>query len=167
MVGYDTEDKAYCMELTYNYGLKSYEPGNGLQEFGLFCSDVAAAKKAAADLKYKVEGDVITGPDQYKFRVLQQPEGRQERFSYVLCRTGDVKRKVSFYKDFLGFSDAPNFACAFASYSPQIIPINSDIMLRWYQGGRNVCSIVIQRGGKITKSATATPGVSDWHVSTV
>jgi hypothetical protein len=98
MVGYDTEDKAYCMELTFNYGVKSYEPGNGLQEFGLFVPDVAAAIKAAQDLKYKVEGEVITGPDQYKFRVLQQPDGRQERFSYVLCRTGDIQPRSHFTK---------------------------------------------------------------------
>lgn len=106
MVGYDTEDKAYCMELTYNYGLKSYGPGTGLKEFGIFVQDVAAATKAAQDLKYKVEGDVITGPDQYSFRVLKLPESRSERFSYVLCRSGDVARSVSFYKSFLGFSDA-------------------------------------------------------------
>lgn len=106
MVGYDTEDKAYCMELTYNYGLKHYSPGTGLKEFGLFVPDVAAAVKAAKDLKYKVENDVIIGPDQYAFRVLKQPEGRQERFSYVLCRSGNLARSVAFYKDFLGFSDA-------------------------------------------------------------
>jgi len=106
MVGYDFEDKAYCMELTFNYGLDSYQPGNGLQEFGIFVPDVAAAVKAAKDLNYNVVDDVITGPDQYKFRVFKLPEGRTERFSYVLCRTGDLARRVAFYKDFLGFSDA-------------------------------------------------------------
>jgi hypothetical protein len=45
--------------------------------------------------------------------------------------------------------------------------MNSLITLRWYQGGRNVSSATIQRGGKITKSQLATPGVSDGLVSTV
>src|SRR6476620_8851936 len=39
--------------------------------------------------------------------------------------------------------------------------------LRWNQGGRNVSSATIQRGGKMTKSQFAVPGVSDGDVSTV
>ena len=46
-------------------------------------------------------------------------------------------------------------------------PIYSLITLRWNQGGRNVPSATIQRGGKITKSALAVPGVSLGEVSTV
>ena len=45
--------------------------------------------------------------------------------------------------------------------------MNSLIRLRWNQGGRNVCSATIQRGGKITKSQLAVPGVSDGLVNTV
>src|SRR6478609_1273792 len=41
------------------------------------------------------------------------------------------------------------------------------ITLRWNQGGRNVSSATSHRGGKITKSAFATPGVSLGDVSTV
>jgi glutaredoxin 3 len=143
MVGYTTEDKAYCMELTFNYGLSSYEPGNGLQEFGIFVPDVAAAAKAAQDLKYKVENDVITGPDQYTFRLLKQPEGRTERFSYVLCRSGNVSRSVSFYKEFLGFSDAelpstpglPSKAAA-VSYTPASHPHGFEpVLLLFYEDG--------------------------------
>src|SRR5947208_12559250 len=56
---------------------------------------------------------------------------------------------------------------AFASYVPKISPMYSFMMLRWKYGGRNVCSATIQRGGKITKSMFAVPGVSDGDVSTV
>ncbi len=45
--------------------------------------------------------------------------------------------------------------------------MNSLIRLRWYQGGRKVSSITSQRGGKITKSQLAVPGVSLGEVSTV
>ena len=45
--------------------------------------------------------------------------------------------------------------------------MNSLIRLRWYQGGRNVSSATSQRGGKITKSQFAVPGVSLGEVSTV
>lgn len=50
---------------------------------------------------------------------------------------------------------------------PWIMPMNSLITLRWNHGGRNVCSATIQRGGKMAKSASASPGVSDVHDSTV
>ena len=56
---------------------------------------------------------------------------------------------------------------AFASYVPPIRPMNSAMTFRWYHGGRKVCSAHIQRGGKITKSQTATPGSLDGQVSTV
>jgi hypothetical protein len=45
--------------------------------------------------------------------------------------------------------------------------MNSLIRLRWNQGGRNVSSATIQRGGKTTKSQFAVPGVSVGAVSTV
>src|SRR5437899_7300083 len=54
-----------------------------------------------------------------------------------------------------------------ASYSPWTRPMNSLMRLRWYQGGRKVSSITSQRGGKITKSQLAVPGVSLGEVSTV
>ena len=46
-------------------------------------------------------------------------------------------------------------------------PMNSAITFRWKYGGRKVFCAHIQRGGKMTKSQTATPGSPDGHVSTV
>src|SRR5581483_463315 len=45
--------------------------------------------------------------------------------------------------------------------------MNSLITLRWNHGGRKVSSATSQRGGKITKSQLAQPGVSLGDVSTV
>ena len=53
------------------------------------------------------------------------------------------------------------------SYTPRTSPISSLIMLRWNQGGRNVCSETTQRGGKMTKSQFAVPGCPEGEVSTV
>ncbi|MNY38504.1 hypothetical protein D3C86_1731370 [compost metagenome] len=66
-------------------------------------------------------------------------------------------------------SDAPPGAKppALASYSPKISPMNSLMTLRWNQGGRKVSSATIQRGGKMTKSQLAVPGVSLGEVRTV
>ena len=35
MVGYGPEDTSYALELTYNYGIESYERGEGLQRFAI------------------------------------------------------------------------------------------------------------------------------------
>src|SRR5438093_13209453 len=66
-------------------------------------------------------------------------------------------------------SDAPpgRKPVGLASYWPYTSPMNSLITLRWYQGGRKVSSATSQRGGKITKSQFAVPGVSEGEVSTV
>ena len=45
--------------------------------------------------------------------------------------------------------------------------MNSLMMLRWYQGGRNVSSATSQRGGKMTKSMLAVPSSPLGAVSTV
>lgn len=45
--------------------------------------------------------------------------------------------------------------------------MNSLMTLRWNHGGRKVFSATIQRGGKMTKSQLAVPGVSDGLVRTV
>lgn len=122
MIGYDIEEKAYCCELTYNYGETEYPPGTGLVEFGIFVPDVAAAAKVARELGYGVmeeEGEVsvdggkgfgtqtvVCGPDAYRWRLLALPSGRTERFSYVMCRVSDLQKSLDFYKGILGFSEA-------------------------------------------------------------
>src|SRR5579875_2816730 len=64
-------------------------------------------------------------------------------------------------------TNPPPAPASLASYSPWIRPMNSLITLRWNHGGRKVCSATSQRGGKITKSMLAVPGVSLGEVGTV
>ncbi len=42
-VGYDTEDKASVIELTYNYGVERYEPGTAFGHLAIEVPDAAAA----------------------------------------------------------------------------------------------------------------------------
>lgn len=56
---------------------------------------------------------------------------------------------------------------SFASYTPAILPMNSDIVFLWNQGGLKVFSIASHLGGKTTKSHTAWPGSSLAQVNTV
>lgn len=146
MVGYDLEDKAYCMELTYNYGLddpSTYKPGTGLTEFGIFVPDVSAAKSSAQKLGYAEDDGCIVGPDNYRFRLLPLPSDRSERFLYVMCRSGNLAKTIGFYKDVLGMSDVelPAFvpkktSMAAVSYTSKTHPHQREpVMLVWYEDG--------------------------------
>jgi len=52
MVGFGTEDKTYALEVTYNYGVKRYPRGNGLQEIAVALDDVYTALSTVEKLGY-------------------------------------------------------------------------------------------------------------------
>jgi lactoylglutathione lyase len=83
-VGYDEEDRASVLELTYNYGVESYDMGGGFGHIALAFDDVTAA---CADIKAKggnvtreagpVKGGstviaFITDPDGYKIELIER-----------------------------------------------------------------------------------------------
>mmetsp|Transcript_62663 Transcript_62663/g.149525 ORF Transcript_62663/g.149525 Transcript_62663/m.149525 type:complete len:427 (-) Transcript_62663:256-1536(-) len=110
MIGYGPEDENYCLELTYNYGIDEYERGTGLEHIAVAVEKPEESLKTAISMGWPVEGDVITGPDSYKFRVVQLEDAQQERFQYVALRVGDLKKAARFYRDACGmtdFKDAP------------------------------------------------------------
>ena len=82
-VGYDTEDKTAVLELTYNYGVDSYDMGNA---FGHLAVEVPDAYKACETVKAKggtvtreagpVKGGstviaFVQDPDGYKIELIQ------------------------------------------------------------------------------------------------
>lgn len=107
MVGYDLEDKFFCLEVTYNYGITSYQAGTGLAEFLIGVEDLSKAVAAANALGFKVDEEpgvsaLVVGPDGYKYRAMPLPSGREERFLEVALRAQDAQASLKFYKDFLG-----------------------------------------------------------------
>lgn len=82
-------------EVTYNYGDNDYVPEDSIQFFGIAVDDVEATGlsgvqrfllfpvKAATDLGYPVEDNVITGPDAYKYKALKKPEGKTVHSTHV------------------------------------------------------------------------------------
>ena len=53
-VGYDTEDRTAVLELTYNYGVSSYEPGTAFGHLAIGVPDVAASCEAIKSAGGKV-----------------------------------------------------------------------------------------------------------------
>jgi lactoylglutathione lyase len=86
-VGYDTEDRASVLELTYNYGVERYDLGGGFGHVALEIPDVA---KACEEVKRKggkvtreagpVKGGTtviafVEDPDGYKIEFIERRKG--------------------------------------------------------------------------------------------
>ena len=100
MIGYGPELTNFALELTYNYGIASYKIGNDLVHIVLSCP--AAILRARA-LGYIVEEeDVIVGPDNYRFKIVQCEKGRAERFVAVALRVSSLEASKRYWGDVLG-----------------------------------------------------------------
>jgi lactoylglutathione lyase len=83
-VGYDSEDKAAVIELTYNYGVEKYDLGSGYGHIALEMPDVAkacAAVKAKGGTVTREAGPVkggttviafVADPDGYKIEFIER-----------------------------------------------------------------------------------------------
>lgn len=97
MVGYGPEDTSYALELTYNYGIDSYERGEGLQRFTIRVPAGTLAK--AKTLGYEVDDAVVIGPDGYKYELLEQPASgaSNEPFEMISLRAADPTALADWY----------------------------------------------------------------------
>lgn len=98
MVGWPQhyEDEWYCLEVTYNYGVLSYEKDNALMSFGMCVDSVEKALEKAQSLGFAVEdGRTIVGPDSYRYDVF--PRCRPEPFLYAMLRVSSIESAKAFY----------------------------------------------------------------------
>jgi hypothetical protein len=75
MVGYGPEDTHFVIELTYNYGVTSYEKGNDF--LGLTVRSKEAIEKAKAQswpLKEENGLHVLEAPGGYRFLLINEPQ---------------------------------------------------------------------------------------------
>jgi len=75
MVGYGSEDTHFVVELTYNYGIISYEKGNDF--LGLTIRSKEAIERAKAQgwpLKEESGLHVLEAPGGYKFQLINEPQ---------------------------------------------------------------------------------------------
>eukprot|EP00588_Corethron_pennatum_P008655 CAMPEP_0194270668 /NCGR_PEP_ID=MMETSP0169-20130528/4608_1 /TAXON_ID=218684 /ORGANISM="Corethron pennatum, Strain L29A3" /LENGTH=274 /DNA_ID=CAMNT_0039012787 /DNA_START=514 /DNA_END=1338 /DNA_ORIENTATION=- len=110
MVGTRPEDEAYALEVTYNYGVDSYERGTGLAGFDIYVDDVTEALDAAIDLGYAAtaadpSAPAVVGPDGYEYQLLARPSGRREPFRTVRLFSPDPSGTAKWYARTLGMSE--------------------------------------------------------------
>lgn len=112
-LGFGPEDSNFVVELTYNYGVSSYDIGTGFGHFAIATQDVY---KLVEDIRAK--GGIITrepgpvkggssviafakDPDGYIFELIQRGP-TPEPLCQVMLRVGDLERSIKFYEKALG-----------------------------------------------------------------
>lgn len=72
MVGYGPEDTHFVVELTYNYGIKSYEKGNDFISLTIKSKEALERAKSA---NWPVKsGNVVEAPGGYAFQIIDEPQ---------------------------------------------------------------------------------------------
>ncbi|CAK9320918.1 unnamed protein product [Citrullus colocynthis] len=112
-LGFGPEDSNFVVELTYNYGVSSYDIGTGFGHFAIATQDVY---KLVEDIRAKggsitrEPGPVKGGssviafakdPDGYIFELIQRGP-TPEPLCQVMLRVGDLERSIKFYEKALG-----------------------------------------------------------------
>eukprot|EP00386_Alphamonas_edax_P004960 GDKI01015585.1.p1 GENE.GDKI01015585.1~~GDKI01015585.1.p1 ORF type:complete len:343 (-),score=66.28 GDKI01015585.1:383-1411(-) len=116
MVGYGPERTNFALELTANYGVHSYEKGNDLRHIGIRCITTPSSPwipfskkhmvEQAKKLGYAVDEELgmITGPDGYKFRLVDAEEkdvvGR-DPFCEVSLNVTNLEFTLAYWRDLL------------------------------------------------------------------
>ncbi|XP_028762981.1 lactoylglutathione lyase GLX1-like [Neltuma alba] len=112
-LGFGPEENHFVVELTYNYGVSSYDIGTGFGHFAIATPDVY---RMVEDIRAKggnitrepgpVKGGTtviafVKDPDGYTFELIQRAS-TPEPLCQVMLRVGDLERSIKFYEKALG-----------------------------------------------------------------
>ena len=138
-LGFGPEASHFALELTYNYGVDSYDLGSGFGHFGLAVPDVAAAVervRAAGGTVTREAGPVKGGstviafvrdPTGYSWELIQRAGGPiRDPLAQVMLRVTDLDAAVKYYTEALGLTllrtrdnEAGQYSLAFLGYAPE------------------------------------------------
>nr|CAB3459791.1 unnamed protein product [Digitaria exilis] len=158
-LGYGPEDSHFVVELTYNYGVESYNIGAGFGHFGIAVEDVAKTVdliKAKGGTVTREPGPVkggksviafIEDPDGYKFELIERGP-TPEPLCQVMLRVGDLDRAIHFYEKAFGMEllrkrDNPEYKIA----------ISTDDVYK-------TAEVIRLNGGQITREPGPLPGIN-------
>jgi lactoylglutathione lyase len=136
-LGYGPETSNFAVELTYNYGVDSYDIGEGFGHFGVALPDVYKAAetiKAGGGEITREAGPVKGGetviafakdPSGYMWELIQRPK-TSEPLCQVMLRVSDLDKSIEYYTKVLGMTllrkrDNPEYkyTLAFLGYGPE------------------------------------------------
>ena len=105
MVGYGPEDTNFVLELTYNYGIDSYQRGNDLQYLAI--AEPSILERAKLFNYPIISENTIEGPDGIKFKIVPSIPGRAERFLAVGLRVENLEKALAYWVDLHGMEVFP------------------------------------------------------------
>eukprot|EP01125_Pyxidicula_operculata_P022132 TRINITY_DN8902_c0_g1_i1.p1 TRINITY_DN8902_c0_g1~~TRINITY_DN8902_c0_g1_i1.p1 ORF type:complete len:316 (-),score=80.03 TRINITY_DN8902_c0_g1_i1:66-1013(-) len=122
MVGYGVEKENFVLELTYNYGVSSYERGNDLRYIALKANPTGenpfepfqaqVMKDRATKLGYKVFDEdgfsFIVGPDDVTYKLV--PSTNPEPFLFVSLNVSNLEKSKDYWANVLGLKVYENVA---------------------------------------------------------
>ncbi|VDP45605.1 unnamed protein product [Soboliphyme baturini] len=121
MVGYGPEDDHFVVELTYNYGIHSYEVGSHFVGFEL-CSKTVYKSVFASSHKATDDQLVVRDPNGYSIFV--KDATREDPFSKVILNVSELKKSLVFWHDILNMTIVSRSATnAVLSYGPEQCPL--------------------------------------------
>lgn len=103
MVGYGLESTHFTMELTYNYGLKSYKHGN---EFGGVAIKSKEIIERVKEIKYPFEatseGIMVLAPGGFKFFIINEDAAAEEDpIKYLIYSVTDLPKTIQYWDGIL------------------------------------------------------------------
>ncbi|XP_048522505.1 glyoxalase domain-containing protein 4 isoform X1 [Dendroctonus ponderosae] len=103
MIGYGNEDDNFVIELTYNYGIHSYDRGNDF--LGITIQDGEILKRAR-EFKWPIaDGNILEAPGGYKYYIVDkdQPSDRDPVLNVMLA-SSSLEKSVNYWNGILGLT---------------------------------------------------------------
>jgi lactoylglutathione lyase len=143
-LGYGPEETHFAMELTENFGVSSYDIGEGFGHFGVALPSAQAVFDTVDAIKAKggkvtreagaVKGGKTTiafvqDPSGYSWELIgrENPEPPREPLAQVMLRVGDLDRSIKFYTEALGMrllrtreNEQYKYTLAFLGYDDEV-----------------------------------------------
>ncbi|KAH1231502.1 putative lactoylglutathione lyase [Glycine max] len=182
-LGFGPEQSHFVVELTYNYGVTSYDIGTGFGHFAIATPDVY---KLVEDIRAKggnitrepgpVKGGksviaFVKDPDGYAFELIQR-SSTPEPLCQVMLRVGDLERSIKFYEKYtiamLGYAEEHETTVLELTYNYGVteytkgnayaqVAIGTDDV---YKSAEVVNIVTQELGGKITRQPGPVPGLN-------
>ncbi|KAJ8959832.1 hypothetical protein NQ318_011565 [Aromia moschata] len=101
MVGYGPEDNHFVVELTYNYGIHSYEKGNDFISMTVRGSEIL--ERAKTQNWPLLNGNTLEAPGGYKFQVVDQPQPTdRDPVEKVTLASSNLAKSIEYWNGILG-----------------------------------------------------------------
>ncbi|XP_015428869.1 PREDICTED: glyoxalase domain-containing protein 4 isoform X2 [Dufourea novaeangliae] len=103
MIGYGPEDTHFVIELTYNYGIKEYEPGNDFHGITIRSKEaIERARSSGWPINEENDKYILEAPGGYKYYLINESQPKdKDPVEKVTLFSSDLKKTIAYWKDIL------------------------------------------------------------------